>query len=120
MQQRAQVGGQVGANGEWYEGGKFIATVDNPKGKSKGAKPSRKQQYEPYKWDVAPEQGQRAIFDVMSGFAILNRSTMQCTRHAHANSGYWGYTSDELIAKWNSGIRWVMPTQDWMDKYQSA
>lgn len=30
-QQRAKAGGELGANGEWYEGGKFIATKDNPK-----------------------------------------------------------------------------------------
>lgn len=30
-QKRAAVGGEFGANGEWYEGGKFIATRDNAK-----------------------------------------------------------------------------------------
>lgn len=30
-QKRAKVGGEFGANGEWYEGGKFIATKDRPK-----------------------------------------------------------------------------------------
>lgn len=28
-QRRAQAGGEIGANGEWYEGGKFIATQEN-------------------------------------------------------------------------------------------
>lgn len=28
-QRRAQKGGEFGANGEWYEGGKFIATSEN-------------------------------------------------------------------------------------------
>lgn len=28
-QRRAKVGGEYGANGEWYEGGKFIATHEN-------------------------------------------------------------------------------------------
>lgn len=35
---RAAKGGQFGANGEWYSGGKFIATTDHPK----GCKPARK------------------------------------------------------------------------------
>ena len=35
-QRRAAAGGERGANGEWYEGGKFIATKDNAK--SSGAK----------------------------------------------------------------------------------
>lgn len=30
-QKRAPKGGAIGANGEWYEGGKFIATKDNHK-----------------------------------------------------------------------------------------
>ena len=30
-QRRARIGGELGVNGEWYEGGKFIATRDNPK-----------------------------------------------------------------------------------------
>ena len=30
-QKRARKGGEVGANGEWYEGGKFIATTDSAK-----------------------------------------------------------------------------------------
>ncbi len=30
-QRRAAAGGEVGANGEWYRGGAFIATTDHPK-----------------------------------------------------------------------------------------
>ena len=30
-QRRAKAGGEFGANGEWYEGGKFIATTDHVK-----------------------------------------------------------------------------------------
>jgi hypothetical protein len=30
-QRRAKAGGEFGANGEWYEGGKFIATTDRAK-----------------------------------------------------------------------------------------
>ena len=35
-QSRAKTGGEFGANGEWYDGGKFIATTDHAK-KAKGA-----------------------------------------------------------------------------------
>lgn len=31
LQRRAKAGGERGANGEWYEGGKFIATTDHAK-----------------------------------------------------------------------------------------
>lgn len=38
-QRRAVVGGEFGANGEWYEGGKFIATNDHPKSAPVDARP---------------------------------------------------------------------------------
>lgn len=40
-QRRAAPGGELGANGEWYEGGKFIATRDNPKGEGHERKPAQ-------------------------------------------------------------------------------
>ncbi len=43
VQRRAKVGGEIGANGEFYEGGKFIATKDNPKSA-------------PVKFEASPEQ----------------------------------------------------------------
>lgn len=39
-QRRAKPGGEYGANGEWYEGGKFIATRDNPKSAPQERKPA--------------------------------------------------------------------------------
>lgn len=42
-QKRAAVGGELGANGEWYEGGKFIATKDNPKSSPVHFEPSASQ-----------------------------------------------------------------------------
>ena len=56
-QRRAAPGGEVGANGEWYEGGKFIATKDNPK-------------TAPARWDESPaaaadrEAGERRAAEI--------------------------------------------------------
>lgn len=48
-QKRAKSGGEYGANGEWYEGGKFIATADRQKRKTQHRK-GRKVEIEPYVW----------------------------------------------------------------------
>jgi hypothetical protein len=109
MQKRAQAGGQTGANGEWYEGGKFIATTEHPKGKAHKAQPIRKEQYEPYKWAIAPEPGQRPIYAVLDAFAKRIWPGLQMERHEHAIPTMWGYDTNELITMWNNGTRWVTP-----------
>jgi hypothetical protein len=51
-QKRAAKGGEFGANGEWYEGGKFINTIEE-NGKrevKKQANKVRKVQVRPYVW----------------------------------------------------------------------
>jgi hypothetical protein len=112
MQKRAKVGGETGVNGEWYEGGKFIATTEQPKGTpATTQKPAGKQQYEPYKWAAAPEPGQRALFTVLDAFAKRVWPGLQMERHEHPAPTMWGYDTDELIAMWNNGVRWVTPKQ---------
>ena len=46
-QQRARVGGELGANGEWYEGGKFIATQEHTVKES------------PIRFSISPEEEAR-------------------------------------------------------------
>lgn len=64
MNRRARPGGEPGANGEWYEGGQFIATTDRPKRsqKPKKADPSKLYLVEPGIMKPAPEDGYKAIF----------------------------------------------------------
>lgn len=64
-QKRAQVGGEIGTNGEFYEGGKFLPSTQRPKGKPAKRGP-RKQQIGPFEWVVA-EEGRRAIFGAIIG-----------------------------------------------------
>lgn len=69
-QQRAKVGGEVGANGEWYEGGKFINTTPaNAKRHGSAPKRARKIQIEYGVW-VEVTGDERAIFSVVGGGAI--------------------------------------------------
>jgi hypothetical protein len=108
---RAKAGGEFGANGEWYEGGKFINTVpENAKRQGKSRKPAGKQEYENYKWALAPQEGMRAIFPMLSGIEMPNRSGGYIF-----NTNLRGdYATPEaierrqsLIAKFNGGQRWI-------------
>jgi hypothetical protein len=67
-QKRAQSGGEIGPNGEWYPGGAFIATTELPKRiKQKYSKiASLGEVYEPNKRAV-PEPGKLPIYGRMAG-----------------------------------------------------
>lgn len=65
---RAPKGGAYGANGEWYEGGKFINTVaENKKKEGSEKKRVRKVQIEPYVWI---ESDRRPILSIVGAGAI--------------------------------------------------
>ena len=49
-QRRAKVGGEYGANGEWYEGGKWIANADNAKSHKETKRPTGRQKTGPNEW----------------------------------------------------------------------
>jgi len=106
---RAAKGGEFGANGEWYEGGKFINTVPENR-KLEGSRPrgTGKQEIAPYTWEVAPA-GERSLYrqfaglfgKVIDGVAIMNCSDVTLR--------YFGKTREEaqaLVDRWNAGERW--------------
>jgi hypothetical protein len=110
-QKRAAVGGEFGANGEWYEGGKFINTVaDNAKRQAKRS--SRKEQVAPYKWEVVPE-GMQSIFDfVASDYCRLIDGKLTVRTDEYADNAFaYSKTSrafvQSLCDRWNAGERWV-------------
>lgn len=110
-QKRAAKGGEEGANGEWYEGGKFIATTEHAKGTAaaKSAKPERKQQYAPYKWDFAPVAGQMAIYRHLNGTARYNRQndTFEANEVYVASMSIEGqHIYRNAVARYNAGQRW--------------
>lgn len=74
-QRRAKVGGEVGANGDWYDGGKFINTVaDNAKAHKETKRPTGRQQVASGVWETAEGQ-QRALYTCLAGVENFDRGT---------------------------------------------
>lgn len=69
MKRRAKIGGQVGANGELYKGGQFIAQTEKPKAQSRRPG-TRRSLIWPGQWAVTPE-GKIAIFSAIREFVYL-------------------------------------------------
>lgn len=121
-QPRAKVGGEYGANGEWYEGGKFIATQAMPK--KHGSRPrakARKVQVSPTVWAECPE-GMTSIYNLI--VLIVDNAELRIGEPARVYSPYTFADSrcqiyvqnrehyDRLIAAYNAGERWE-PLPDW-------
>lgn len=116
MTKRAAKGGELGANSEWYEGGKFINTIPE-NGKREGstkAKP-RKVQIEPYVW-VLSDGTRRPLFRYIGTGAIyIDRSNpgagIMPYLPAFQNGRCYGHelTLEQMQAicdRWNAGERW--------------
>ena len=114
---RAAKGGEVGANGEFYEGGKFINTIPE-NSKKEGSKPKgkpRKVQIEPYVWVFAIE-GKRPIFSIVgTGANYCDRYNIAkgiCPYEPCFTNGvmFTGTTYAEVKAmcdRYNAGERWM-------------
>jgi hypothetical protein len=112
MTKRATKGGEFGANGEWYEGGKFINTVAENRKREGSSRGSGKQEIAPYTWEVAPI-GMKSLYrqfagvfgKVIDGVAVIrNDDQMETTLR------YYRTTRDEAVAmidRWNAGERWT-------------
>ena len=107
---RARKGGEFGANGEWYEGGKFINTIpENSKREGGANRSSGKQEVAPYVWEVAPD-GKRSLYRQFAGVfgkVINGVAVLDCSEQT---LNYFSVTRDEakcLIDRWNAGERWV-------------
>ena len=103
-QARAKVGGEIGANGEWYEGGKFIATTDHSKAQPKKAKP-RKAEIRPWVWVESPSPEHRAICNMLGGIDF---------KYDHDAGTLHPYLSDipqhrlDLAEAFNNGQMWAI------------
>ncbi len=110
-QKRAAVGGEFGANGEWYEGGKFINTVEE-NAKRQVKRSSRKEQIAPYKWEVVPE-GMQSIFDYACGeFCCIVGGKLVVRTDEHADNAFSYFRTSRafvqsLCERWNNGDRWM-------------
>ena len=107
-QKRAKVGGEKGANGEWYEGGKFINTVaDNAKKRGSHKGTGCKCQMEPYVWVYQPE-GWNSIYQTLAGCfgKMINGVMTPCASDVTLN--YFGKTNEwaaQMCKAYNDGER---------------
>lgn len=113
MQKRAPIGGTVGMNGEFYQGGEFLPNTQlMSQGKGRG-KPvaERKQEFEAYKWGFAPVAGQRAIYAQLAGnYGKFNRSnnTFEIfTPYVNNLPADQQARAAELVKLYNEGERWI-------------
>lgn len=107
---RAAKGGEFGANGDWYEGGKFINTISENH-KRHGSTPSkaRKVEIAPYEW-VYPVEGKQSIFGILGGIFGKVIDGRMVIRTSDQTLNHFGRTMsevEELAAKWNAGERWA-------------
>jgi len=107
---RANPGGQIGANGEFYKGGQFIARTDRPKGQPVRHKKTGKREIEPFVWVLPPVEGAQAIFPRLSGRHPWNRDTKTFGFNEEFIEDLGpidGARERQLINLFNSGERWT-------------
>jgi hypothetical protein len=108
-QKRAAKGGEIGANGERYEGGKFIATTDRAKGKAQAFRGGRVK-IGPAEWADAIE-GKASIYGRFFGFARVGYgpgapAKLTASDHTIAFYGRDRATLEAQVADYNRGERW--------------
>jgi len=112
MNTRAKSGGQIGANGEWYNGGEFLPssekTVKGEMKKSPAKKGTGKRQIAPFVWEVAPE-GMGSIYQRYSQVWKMENGKMEVFKGL--NREYYGEKflaeAQEMAERWNRGERWM-------------
>jgi hypothetical protein len=113
MQKRATVGGEIGMNGEFYAGGEFLPNTQlasQHKDRVK-AVAERKQEFEPYKWSIAPSAGMKSIYAQLAGsYGKFNRSTGTFEVFAPYVSNLsteLQARATDLVNRYNAGERWI-------------
>lgn len=121
-QRRAKPGGETGANGEFYEGGKFIATTDHAKSSKTTRRGTGRQEIEPYKWEVPPEAGMIPLFG-RGGVFVCKLADGKLGLNPDISEHTWLYYHDQepllvektkarfqqLADRYNAGERWCWP-----------
>jgi hypothetical protein len=128
-QRRARKGGEQGANGEFYEGGKFIATTDHAKETTQHRKSMGKTLVEPGTLAVPPETGDTeyavAIFAGLQGIEQFDSRKGAFQINPRLVPGYFGALEERQanINRYNQGARWRVfdrttrqPTGRYLDK----
>ncbi len=110
---RARKGGEIGVNGEFYEGGTFLPSTDLPKRPaSKSGKPTgaKKEQIAPYRWEVAPADGMRSIFTALSGTVCKYVNGKLMVNASDEALAYTRRTRAQVAAlaeRYNNGEMWA-------------
>lgn len=112
---RAKAGGEYGANGEWYEGGKFLNTVPENR-KRDGSKPrgTGKQEIAPYVWAIPPDARLVSLYRQFAGvFGIVRDGVaeLRTDDRLPQTLQYFGLTMAKvqlMIDRWNAGERWTL------------
>lgn len=107
---RAAKGGEVGVNGEFYEGGKFLPrNPERPRQDCSGNRKARKIQIEPYVWIEAPA-GFAALIERIVG-ADYDRETKQFALWGVDHAIWQRHDRDRIaahVAAFNRGERVVL------------
>lgn len=112
----AKAGGEIGTNGEFYEGGKFMPSTTLPKqeaAKRKAA--SKKQEIALYTWEVAPEVGMWSIWPRAVVYAMPIREGRTIVRLEPYMPAFSKLDPElqqryaALMERWNNGERWYWP-----------
>ena len=108
---RARKGGEIGTNGEFYEGGTFLPSTEQPKrpASAKGVKTGRRQ-VAPYVWEAQPYEGATAIYTLFAGVFGRVVDGVMVVNCADQTLDYFKRTRAEvekMAARWNAGERWM-------------
>lgn len=121
-QRRAKTGGEVGANGDFYRGGEFIANTPLPKMPRCKVPSSTRRRWEvaPYTREVAPSGDVRPIYGALSGCvqhgdwnaeektaSIVWREDF--AKIQHRDSPEEIPKNRELFNRYQNGERWYKP-----------
>jgi len=111
---RAKKGGEYGANGEWYKGGRFLNTIpENAKKEGSRPKKPRKVQVEPYVWVTDTRKPLLSI--VGCGAEYIDRQDwrkgirpyLPAFRNGVMYTGETLERVQELCDRFNAGERWL-------------
>ena len=112
MAHKAMRGGEIGANGEFYKGGQFVADCPNTaKGRNANTSRTHKIEIEPYKW-IAANHEEKSIMRAVVGtvaswvgerggvIALRDDAAEICARNG------WNFeAARDLVARYNAGER---------------
>lgn len=113
MTVRAVKGGQFGANGSWYEGGRFLNTIaENEKQEARKSVKRGKKMIAPYTWEVQPTADSKSIYVEICDYAkMIGEQVVVIESQFVGGFAYNGESMNriaELCNRYNAGERWVV------------